>query len=169
MTELSSNLTFPLLLLLSASTFTFFWFLDSRTHSRLVHTDISDPELQTHRVLILSSGMMEFSLILMYWFRWEALALFIASFITRTVHEFIDELKFHSERCTFRETLFHLIMWITVLTKTFLLFVWGFFFRYKGITDLPVWIYLWAIAIVISMGYISLKEWNQGKTTIKTL
>ena len=163
MAELDHTFTFPLLVLLSASAFTFFWFLDSKMHSALVHSDISDPELRTHRVLILSSGMMEFSLILMYWFRWEALALFIAAFITRTAHEFIDELKFHADRCTFRETLFHLIMWITVLTKTFSLFIWGFFFRYEGVTELPVWMYVWAILIIVLMGMISWKEWNQGK------
>lgn len=163
MAELDHTFTLPLLGLLSASAFTFFWFLDSKTHSALVHSDISDPELRTHRVLILSSGMMEFSLILMFWFRWESLALFIAAFITRTAHEFIDELKFHVDRCTFRETLYHLIMWIAVLTKTFSLFIWGFFFRYEGLTELPVWMDAWAVLIVILMGMISLKEWNQGK------
>jgi len=154
------TLTFPLLALTAGTVFTVFWFLDSRTHAKLVHTDITDPELRTHRVLILASGLMEFSLILMYWFRWEALALFSAAFITRTAHEFMDELKFHIDRCTFGETMYHLIMWISVLTKTFVLFIWGFFFRYEGITELPVWMYVWAIIAVGCMGIISLKEWN---------
>ena len=163
MDELMHSTTFPLLALLAASVFTFFWYLDSKTHTLLVQSDISDPELRTHRILILASGMMECSLILMYWLRCEALALFIAAFITRTAHEFIDELKFHVDRCTFRETLFHLIMWVSVLTKTFVLLIWGFFFHYEGVTNLPLWMYLWAALVVGCMGMISLKEWNQEK------
>jgi len=155
---------FAIATLISATCFTFVWWLDAKTHSSLVKIDISDKELQTHRILILTSGMMELSLILLYWFHWEALALFIAAFITRTAHEFIDELKFHADRCSFKETIFHLIMWMTVLTKTFLLFIWGFFFRYKGIENLPIWIYVWAFLIVVLMALISLKEWNQGKS-----
>ena len=30
-------------------------------------------------------------------------------------------------------------------------------------TTLPIWMYLWAVGIVLSMSVISWKEWNQGK------
>jgi len=36
--------------------------LDAITHTRLVKIDITDKELQTHRILILSSGLMELCL-----------------------------------------------------------------------------------------------------------
>jgi hypothetical protein len=50
------------------------------------------------------------------------------------------------------------------LTKTFLFFIGGFFVRYTGIENLPIWIDVWAFMIVILMALISLKEWNQGKS-----
>src|SRR5688572_13199965 len=79
----------------SATVFTLTWFLDALTHSRLGETDITARELHTHRVLILTSGLMELSLLLMYWFDYEVLPVFLAAIITRTAHEFIDELHWH--------------------------------------------------------------------------
>lgn len=152
---------FALAVLLSATLFTFTWLLDAITHANLAESEITKRELQTHRILILSSGLMELSLVLMYWFRWEVLPLFLAAFITRTAHEFIDELSWHSKRCTFYETILHFIMWLTVLSKTFFLFIWGFFTHYRGIDELPLGYYLWGGVIVVVMGIVSFKEWNQ--------
>jgi hypothetical protein len=118
---------FACAILISATIFVIAWSLDAITHSRLVKVDISDKELQTHRILILSSGLMELCLVLMYWFDIEILPIFIAALVTRTAHEFIDGLRYHTDRCTFRETLLHLTMWITVISKTCFLFIWGFF------------------------------------------
>lgn len=154
---------FAAAILVSATIFTFAWLLDARTHSRLVKVDITDRELQTHRILILTSGLMEFSLILMYWFDLEILPLFIAVLVTRTAHEFIDELRYHTDRCSFFETLLHLTMWISVISKTCFLFIWGFFTHYKGLESIHPAFYCWGGLIVITMGIISLKEWFQGK------
>ena len=95
-----SPLQFALLILLSGTLFTVFWMLDSITHGKLVKIDISDKELQTHRNILLASVLMEISLVLMYWFPVLMLPLFSAFFLTRTVHEFIDELHWHANRCT---------------------------------------------------------------------
>lgn len=152
---------FALAILVSATFFTCTWILDAITHANLVDSHITRRELQTHRILIVTSGLMELSLLLMFWFRWEILPVFIAAFITRTAHEFIDEVSWHSKRCTFYETILHLIMWLTVLSKTFFLFIWGFFSHFKGVENLPVAFYMWGFVIVIVMGFVSMKEWNQ--------
>ena len=152
---------FATAILISATLFTLTWLLDAITHANLAESEITRRELQTHRILIMTSGLMELSLLLMFWFRWEILPVFIAALITRTAHEFIDEMSWHSKRCSFYETILHLIMWLTVLSKTFFLFTWGFFSHYKGVEDLPFGYYIWAIVIVIVMGIVSWKEWNQ--------
>lgn len=162
--DFPSNLNptyFAAAILISATMFTITWLLDAITHANLGDSEITRRELQTHRILILTSGLMEFSLILMFWFSWEVLPIFIAAFITRTAHEFIDELSWHSKRCSFYETILHLIMWITVLSKTFFLFIWGFFTNFRGVEDLPFFFYIWGTIIVIVMGFVSFKEWNQ--------
>jgi hypothetical protein len=148
-------------ILISATVFTVTWFLDAITHSRLVKVDITEKELNTHRVLILTSGLMELSLLLMYWFHFEVLPLFLAAFITRTVHEIIDEMHWHTGRCSFYETMLHLVMWISILHKTFLMFLWGFFTHYQGLSELHPAFYAWGIIIVIVMTYTSWKEWHQ--------
>ena len=112
MTQINTTY-FAFAILMSATIFVIAWSLDAITHTRLVKIDITDKELQTHRILILSSGLMELCLVLMYWFDVEILPVFIAALVTRTAHEFIDELRYHIDRCTFRETLLHLIMWIS--------------------------------------------------------
>jgi len=152
---------FACAVLCSATVFTLTWFLDALTHARLVKVDITEKELHTHRVLILTSGLMELSLVLMFWLDIAILPLFLAAFLTRTAHEFIDELHWHTGRCSFYETLLHLIMWISVLNKTFLLFIWGFFTHYKGLPELHPLFYAWAALIILLMAMISWKEWNQ--------
>jgi hypothetical protein len=145
----------------SASLFTILWSLDALTHKRLVQIDITDKELQTHRNILLASFLMEVSLVLVFWFGFAMMPFFIAFFITRTVHEFIDELKFHADRCTPYETRLHLGMWITVLIKTATMFIWGFFGDYKGLTELPIVLYIWGFIILAIMSYVSYAEWRR--------
>jgi hypothetical protein len=152
---------FALAILIAATLFTVAWFFDAITHSKVGESDVTKRELHTHRILIITSMLMEFSLVLMYWFSYEVLPLFIAALVTRTAHEFIDEIKFHVKRCSFYETMLHLSMWITVITKTVFMFLWGFYCHYKGLTNLHPALFIWGIAIVICMSFISLKEWNQ--------
>ncbi len=152
---------FALAILITGTLFTVTWFLDAITHSKVGEFDVTNRELHTHRVLIVTSMLMEFSLVLLYWYSYEVLPLFIAALVTRTAHEFIDEVKFHTKRCSFYETILHLIMWIMVLTKTGFMFIWGFYCNYAGLNRLHPALYVWGIAIVICMGFISLKEWNQ--------
>jgi hypothetical protein len=151
------------LVLISATIFTVFWILDARTHKELVHIDITDKELQTHRNILAVSMLMEASLVLMFWFPKQMLPLFIAFFITRTVHEFIDELHFHVDRCSANETTLHLAMWVSVLTKTFAMLFWGFFTQFNGILELPIAYYIWGIIVFGAMGLISMSEWKRGQ------
>lgn len=148
--------------ILSAATlFTIFWSLDAVTHKKLVQVDITDQELQTHRNILTASLLMELSLVLMFWYPLIMLPFFIAFFITRLVHEFIDELKYHSDRCTPYESRLHLGMWTTVLLKTGLMFMWGFFGQFDGILELNVIFYVWGILVFGVMGYVSLVEWKR--------
>jgi len=159
--ELIEPTTWATVILAVATVFTCAWTLDALTHKELVKTEITDNELSTHRRILIASFLMEISLVCMFWFGALMLPFFIATFITRTVYEFIDELKFHTDRCSFYESLLHLVMWISVLTKTSAMFIWGFFFNYKGILDLPVVYYVWGILLFLSMSYVSYKEWNR--------
>lgn len=152
---------FATAILSSATAFTIVWFLDSLTHGKLVKIDITDKELQTHRVILATSVLMEVSLVLMFWYNIEMLPFFAAFFITRTVHEFIDELHWHTDRCSAYESFLHLGMWVSVLSKTFLMFMWGFFTQYKGFTELHIGFYIWGVLVVGSMGLIGLVEWKR--------
>jgi len=152
---------FALVILFAATLFTLLWGFDSLTHKKLVEIDITDKELQTHRNILLSSLLMEISLVLMFWNPWVLLPFFIAFFITRLTHEFIDELHYHTDRCDSYENYLHLGMWGSVLTKTFGMFVWGFFLQYKGVLDLPIYIYIWGGILVISMAIIGFFEWKR--------
>lgn len=148
-------------ILSSATLFTFFWLLDARTHKELVKVDITDKELQTHRNILVTSLLMEASLVLMFWWQIEMLPFFIAFFITRTAQEFIDELHFHTDRCSVYESRLHLGMWISVLSKTVLMFMWGFFTGYKGVLELNPALYVWAAIVFGAMSVISYFEWKR--------
>jgi hypothetical protein len=151
-----------LLILIVSTIFVGAWALDAYTHAGIAHHDISDPELKTHRILILSSGLMQFALMLFYWFDVEVLPFFIALFFTRTVHEVIDEVRYHQERCTFYETILHFVMWISIISQVGFLFYWGYFFHYKGLETLPLFHIVWGLVLVALMGLISTKEWFLG-------
>lgn len=151
-----------LIILSSATIFTILWFMDALTHKKLVGHEITEKELNTHRILIGTSVLMELSLVLMYWSSILALPLFVASFLTRTAHEFIDELYFHMDRCSNRETALHLGMWLSVLVKTSAMFIWGFFSNYVGIESLSFWFFLWGLLVFLVMSYTSYVEWNHN-------
>lgn len=153
--------SWSVLILGSAALFCFLWFLDALTHKKLVHVEITVTELQTHRNILISSVLMEISLILMYWNALIMLPFFLAFFITRTAHEFIDEMKYHAQRCSAYENYLHLGMWITVLIKTFALFIWGFFYGYQGVESLHSGFFIAGIVIVILMTYVGWKEWKR--------
>ncbi|MBK9192583.1 MAG: hypothetical protein IPM77_14375 [Crocinitomicaceae bacterium] len=162
MTDLFDGVTtelWCLLILGSATVFTVAWTLDAVTHKELAHKEITRLELDTHRRILLASFVMELSLVSAYWLGAAALPLFIGAFITRLVHEFIDELKFHTDRCTFYESMLHLVMWISVITKTAAMFCWGFLLEYQGVTDVPVIFIIWAGLLLVVMSYVSYKEW----------
>jgi len=152
--------TYALLILISATLFVFFWLLDHFTHRKLVDEILGDRELQTHRVLIMTSLLLQVSLALMYWIPVLMLPFFIALFITRTAHEFIDELKWHTARCTMRETTLHMLMWIFMMTNFFSMFIWGFFMQYEGVESLPFIFYIWAGILAVAVAFISSKEWQ---------
>lgn len=155
------------IILIAATGFTILWGLDSITHKKLVEIDITDKELQTHRNILLASVLMESSLVLMYWWSIEVLPFFIAFLIVRTTHEFIDELHFHTERCTPYESNLHLGMWFFVFIKTIAMFMWGFFSNYEGVENLPIYYYVWGGIVFSVMSYISLMEWKRGFPSVK--
>lgn len=105
------------------------WAFDARTHGRL---EISDKELQVHRLILIPSIGMELALVGMFWQPWLCLPLFLGCYLVRTAHELIDELRFHVDRCAPAEAAAHLVMWVTVHTKTWLVFGWAFLLRYAG-------------------------------------
>lgn len=148
-------------ILAAATLFTIFWSLDAITHKELVKVDITDQELQTHRNILLASLFMELSLVLMFWFHKAMLPFFIAFAVTRTVHEFIDELKFHASRCTPYESRLHLGMWMSVITKTVAMFIWGYYTAFEGILELPIFFYIWAVLVFGVMSYVSFVEWRR--------
>ncbi|MEM7372891.1 MAG: hypothetical protein AAF587_29990 [Bacteroidota bacterium] len=150
-------------ILVSATIFAVFWFMDALTHEELVEVDLTDRELQTHRNILAVSLLMEGSLVLMYWWDVEVLPIFLALFLTRTAHEFIDELHYHTDRCSPRESRLHLIMWVSVIAKTFFMFMWGFFSNYEGIWDLPIAYYVWGVVVFGAMGWTTQAEWGRGK------
>ena len=156
-----------ILILISATGFTILWVFDAITHKKLVEIDITDKELQTHRNILIASVLVEFSLILMYWWDIEVLPFFITFIIVRFIHEFIDEIHFHTERCTPYESNLHLGMWIFVFIKIISMFIWGFFTHYKGIEQLPIIYYLWGVLIFGVMSYTSFVEWKRGYKSIK--
>ena len=152
---------YALIVLGSGTLFAIFWMLDSITHGKLVELDLTDKELQTHRIILLTSVLMELTLLLMYWVDLLILPLFFAFFITRTVHEFIDELHYHTDRCSSYESFLHLGMWIAILTNTAAMFIWGFFTHYKGLESLNLFYIVWAILLSICIFIIGLKEWKR--------
>jgi hypothetical protein len=133
-----SHLGLALVGLFAGTVFTVLWYLDHRTHVRIGARDLGDRELRTHRMILYASYGLQLSFIGFAWFPLETLPVFIGFYITRTLHEFIDETRFHTERCTETETLLHLGMWITIQTGIATLFIWGFFYRYEGIGSLPL-------------------------------
>lgn len=143
----------------SATVFTILWSLDAVTHKKLAQIDITDNELQTHRNILTASFLMEVSLVLMFWFQAIMLPFFIAFFITRLVHEFIDELKYHADRCTPYESQLHLGMWMSVLIKTATMFMWGYFAAFEGVLELNLGYAIWAGLILLVMSYVSWVEW----------
>tara|TARA_B110000285_G_C15140239_1_gene630238 strand:+ start:4082 stop:4576 length:495 start_codon:yes stop_codon:yes gene_type:complete len=149
-------------ILISATAFTILWALDAVTHKRLVKVDITDKELQTHRNILVVSVLMEMSLVSMYWWNIEALPFFITFLIVRTVHEFIDELHFHTDRCSVYESRLHLGMWLFVFIKTISLFMWGFFEQFSGVEELPLAYYIWGGIVFSVMSFVSLAEWKRG-------
>jgi len=149
------------LVLILSFIFLIAWALDSKTHGELAKKEITDKELQTHRLILIPSILMELSLVGMYWSPWISLPFFLGFYLVRTVHEFIDEIHFHTDRCTKKESYYHLIMWCTVHIKTFLLFIWGFFLQFAGIESLPVIFYIVYIIITGLLGIITLIEFKR--------
>ncbi len=152
---------FAIVILLSATLFALLWGFDALTHQKLVEIDITDSELQTHRNILVVSVLMEVSLITMFWRPMVSLPFFIALFITRYSHEFIDELHYHTDRCKPYENYLHIGMWVSVLTKTFGMFIWGFFFQYKGVLEMPLYIYIWGFIVFTSMAITGFFEWRR--------
>jgi hypothetical protein len=150
-----------IIILGAATIFVVVWLLDAMTHAKIAGHDLTDKELQVHRNILAASMVMEASLLGMYWFPLLMLPLFIAAFLTRFVQEFIDELHFHTERCTPYESTLHQVMWISVLTKSAAMFIWGFFTSFHGVLDLPLYIFLWAGLVFVTMSVISFFEWRR--------
>ncbi|PIP92485.1 MAG: hypothetical protein COW00_04220 [Bdellovibrio sp. CG12_big_fil_rev_8_21_14_0_65_39_13] len=148
------------LTILMGIVFSVAWYLDHLTHVKIWEVDITDNELKTHKIILYASWVLQVGLLMLAWNRLIALPIILGAFITRFTHEFIDEMKFHVDRCSFKETIIHLIMWISINTGTAVVFLWGFLFKYKGFGSLPLYHYvLWGI-IFVAMGVIGNRELN---------
>lgn len=154
-------LYWALMILIAATVFVVVWLLDAMTHARIAGHELTDKELQVHRNILAASFVMEAALVGMFWYPLLMLPLFIAAFLTRFVQEFIDELHFHTGRCTPYESTLHQVMWISVLTKTVAMFIWGFFTSFDGVFDLPWYMFLWAGLVFATMSVISYFEWRR--------
>lgn len=152
---------FALAILVCATIFLVVWFFDSKLHGQLVG-DLDKQELQTHRLILIPSILMEVCLVLMFWINpWYLLPFFLAFYITRTIQELIDELHWHAPRCTKFESFMHLAMWCSVHAKVYLMFMWGFFLQYEGIELVPIWIHALFFLVISGMGIISIIEWRR--------
>jgi hypothetical protein len=155
---LPSPVELAIVVAISGVLFTVLWYFDHRTHLAIWQRDITDGELRTHRLILYASYALQASLVLMAWSPWIALPLFLGAWITRTVHEAIDEFHWHLPRCTEREALIHLGMWITIHAGTTAMFIWGFFYRFEGILGLPKPILVVFGAVFVAMGAIGRSE-----------
>jgi hypothetical protein len=126
-----------------------------------VDTDISEAELRTHRIMILVSSLMQLSLVLMFWFGKPMIVFFIPMLFTRTAHEFIDELKFHVDRCSNKETFIHLGMWLSIQINTACMFIWGYFSSFEGVLELHPVLIGWAVLLFAVLTYTGVIEWNR--------
>lgn len=150
-----------ILIFICSFVFVITWFFDSKTHGRLIE-DIDVKELQTHRLILIPSVLAEISIVLMYWINpWYLLPFFLAFYLTRTIQEFIDELKWHTGRCSNQESYFHLIMWTSVHAKLMIMFIWGFFFQFEGILQIPLLLHILMAIVFGLMGLLSLIEWKR--------
>lgn len=150
--------TFAIYTLILGAFFTVVWYLDHKTHLRIWREDICDGELRTHRMILYASWGLQLSLALMAVAPLLALPLFIGTFITRFTHEFMDELHWHLPRCTERETILHLLMWISINTGTAVMFIWGFFYQYEGMLSLPLYLLVPMGLVALAMSYIGNRE-----------
>lgn len=151
---------------ISGAVFVSLWYLDHRTHKEIWKKDITDGELRTHRMILYASYGLMACLLLLAWFPLEVLPFLIACWITRTLHETLDELHWHLPRCTERETLIHLGMWITIHAGTLLTFYWGFFLHYRGFTELPVVLYVGLGLVFAAMmwtGHHEINNYKEGR------
>jgi hypothetical protein len=146
-----------LAVLASGVAFTVLWYVDHRTHLAIWRRDIGDGELRTHRMILYASWVLLGGLVLAAWAPGLALPLVIGAWLTRTLHEGLDEVKWHG-RCSERETLVHLGMWISVHAGTAALFIWAFYFRYRGLGELPVIVWLGFGAVFVAMTWIGQRE-----------
>lgn len=145
-------------ILLCGVVFGVFWFWDHKTHMEIWKKDISDGELRTHRMILYSSYGLMVCLILFRWFSIEVLPFFLGFWFTRTVHEFMDELHWHLPRCSEKETLIHLVMWIFIHTGTAVTFIWGYFTQFKGLESLPLFYHIGFISLFLVYSYIGHHE-----------
>ncbi len=144
--------------------FTCAWYLDHKMHLKIWKKDISDGELRTHRMILYPSYGLLITLVLMRWFPYQVLPFFAGFWITRTLHEFLDELHWHLPRCSERETFIHLVMWIAVQGGIVASFIWGFFFQFKEIDSLPVYYYIGFTTFFIANSYIGYREINDYRS-----
>lgn len=157
-----SAFNFALLITTLSIIFSLAWSYDVYFHGVIAKRDITDKELQVHRLILAPSVLLDFCLVLMYWIQpIYLLPLIIASYLTRTVQEFIDELNFHSNRCSFTESALHLIMWISAHAKFIATFIWGFFYQFAGVLDLPKTLITLFLISTLFQGFLAMIEWNR--------
>ncbi len=155
---------FAIVILVTGALFAAFWYLDHLTHLEIWRQDITDGELKTHRMILYASYALMLSLGIFAISPWLGLPIFVGAWITRTLHETIDEFKWHLPRCTERETLIHLVMWITIHAGTAATFLWGFFWQYEGFGELSIFYRLGFAVLFVLYSVVGHLELTSYKT-----
>lgn len=127
---------FAFAIIVTGIIFTVFWYKDHLTHKKIWETEIDDGELRTHRMIFYASYGILLSTPFLASYPIIAIPIFFSCWITRLVHEGIDEFHWHLPRCTERETVLHLVMWISVHIGEALVFAWGAVYKFEGFMEL---------------------------------
>lgn len=137
-----SGQTFATAILLVGVFLTINWHFDHKIHLRIWQTQIPDSELRNHHMILLSSWALQACCIPLFFFPAHTIPFFLLIWVIRFIYELIDEVVWHAERCDQTETILHGGMLFGTNMGFGLTFIWGIFYNFKGLLELPVAYYV---------------------------